>query len=119
MRVTKVTANKALTEHAEKRAYHRYICEALIKGSYLNKDRLFDAKIVNFSEDGFSFETSSEIRPHATIFTRLENLFTENMNLSEHECLRTVSIGEVRWCRELLKDGLTYYVVGVRHSDVR
>jgi hypothetical protein len=117
--VTKVTANKALAERAEKRAYQRYDCEALIKWSYLNKDRLFDAKIVNFSKAGFSFETSSEIRPHSTIFTRLESLFTKNMNLSEQECLRTVSIGEVRWCQELSKEGLRYYVVGVRHSDVR
>jgi hypothetical protein len=114
-----MTANKALAEHAEKRAYQRYNCEALIKWSYFNKDRLFDAKIVNFSQDGFSFETSFEIRPHATIFTRLENLFTKNMSLSEYECLRTISIGEVRWCKELSKDGLSYYSVGVRHSDIK
>jgi hypothetical protein len=114
-----MAANKALAEHAEKRAYQRYNCEALIKWSYFNKDRLFDAKIVNFSKDGFSFETSFEIRPHATIFTRLENLFTKNMSLSEHECLRIVSIGEVRWCQELSKEGQIYYVVGVRHAEAR
>ena len=114
-----MTANKALAEHAEKRAYQRYNCEALIKWSYFNNDRLFDAKIVNFSKDGFSFETSFEIRPPATIFTRLENLFMKNMSLSEHECLRTISIGEVRWCQELSKEGQIYYVVGVRHSEIR
>jgi hypothetical protein len=117
--VTEVTANTALAEHAEKRAYQRYNCEALIKWSYFNKDRLFDAKIVNFSKDGFSFETSSEISPNATIFTQLENLFTKNMSLSELECLRTVSIGEVRWCQKISKDGLGYYAVGVRHSEIR
>ena len=114
-----MTANKALAEHAEKRAYQRYNCEALIKWSYFNQDGLFDAKIVNFSKGGFSLETSSEINPHATIFTRLENLFTKNMSLSELECLRTVSIGEVRWCEELSKDGLRYYVAGVKHSWLR
>ena len=114
-----MTANEALAEHAEKRAYQRYNCEGLIKWSYFNRDRHFDAKIVNFSKDGFSFETSYEISPHATIFTQLENLFTKNMSLSEQECLRTVSIGEVRWCQELSKDGLRYYLVGVRHSEVR
>jgi hypothetical protein len=114
-----MTANKALAEHAEKRAYQRYNCEAFIKWSYFNKDQLFDAKIVNFSKDGFSFKTSFEIRPHATIFTRLENLFTKNTSLSEHECLRTISIGEVRWCQELSKEGQIYYVVGVRHATTR
>ena len=114
-----MTANKELAEHAERRVYQRYNCEALIKWSYFNKGRLFDAKIVNFSEDGFSFETYSEIRPHATIFTRLENLFTKDMSLSEMENLRTVSIGEVKWRQELSKDGLRYYLVGVRHTAVR
>ena len=114
-----MTANKALAEHAEKRAHQRYNCEALIKWSYFNKDRIFDAKIVNFSKNGFSFETSFEIRPHATVFTRLKNLLTKNMTLSEHECLRTVSIGEVRWCQELSKEGQIYYVVGVRHAGAR
>ena len=67
-----MTANKALAEHAEKRAYQRYNCDGLIKWSYFNRDRHFDAKIVNFSKEGFSFETSSEISLHATIFTRLK-----------------------------------------------
>ena len=114
-----MTANKELAELAERRDYQRYNCEALIKWSYFNKDRLFDAKIVNISEDGFSFETSSKIRPHATIVTRLEYLFTKDMSLSEQECLRTVSIGDVKWRQELSKGGLRYYVVGVRHSAVR
>ena len=112
-------AKKALAKHAEKRVCKRYNCEALIKWSYFNRDRLFDAKIVNFSVDGFSFETTSEIIPNATIFTRLEILFTKNMSLPVQRCLRTVSIGEVKWCQELSKDGQNFYVVGVRHSDVR
>ena len=114
-----MTANNALAGNAEKRAYQRYYCEALIKWSYFNKDRLFNAKIVNFSKGGFSFKTYSDVRPHATIFTRLEKLFTKNMSLHKQECLRTVSIGNVRWCQELFEDGQKYYVVGVRHTEVK
>lgn len=114
-----MTAKKTLAEHSEKRAYQRYNCEALIKWSYFNKDRLFTAKIVNFSKGGFSFKTYSDVRPHATIFTRLEKLFTKNKSLQKQECLRTVSIGDVRWCQEFFEDGLKYYVVGVRHTEVR
>jgi hypothetical protein len=117
--VTKVTANKATAEHVEKRMYERYNCEALIKWSYFNQDRFFDAKILNFSRNGFYFETSYEIGPKATIFIRLETLFTKNMRLTEQERLRTVSIAEVRWCHELSKDNLSYYAVGVRHSEVK
>jgi hypothetical protein len=117
--VTKVTANKALAEHAEKRMYERYHCEAPIKWSYFNQDRCFDAKILNFSRNGFYFETAYKIGPKATIFIRLETLFRKNMRLTEEEYLRTVSIGEVKWCHELSKDNLSYYAVGVRHSEVK
>jgi hypothetical protein len=117
--VTKVTANIALEGHAEKRIYERYNCEALIKWSYFNQDKFFDAKIFNFSRDGIYFETSSAIRQKATIFIRLETLFTKNMRLNEQECLRTVSLGDVRWCQELSKDDMNYYAVGVRHCEVK
>ena len=114
-----MTANKALADHTEKRADQRYSCEALIKWTYFNNDRHFYAKIVTFSRGGFSFRTYFDVRPHATIFTRLEKLFTKNMSLHKQECLRTVSIGDVRWCQELFEDGLKYYMVGVRHTEVR
>ena len=41
-----MTANKELAEHAERRAYQRYNCEALIKWSYFNKAKLFDARLL-------------------------------------------------------------------------
>lgn len=117
--MTKVTADKALTEHAEKRGYERYNCEAPIKWSYFNQNRFFDAKILNFSRNGLYFETSYEIGPKATIFIRLQTLVTKNASITEKEYLRTVSIGEVRWCHEISKDDINYYAVGVRHSDVK
>jgi hypothetical protein len=117
--VTKVTADKALAEHAEKRSYERYHCEVPIKWSYFNHNRFFDAKILNFSRNGLYFETTYEIGPKATIFIRSETLYTKNVSLTQQECLRTVSIGEVRWCHEISKDDMNYYAVGVRHSDVK
>lgn len=114
-----MTADKALAEHVEKRGYERYNCEALIKWSYFNQNRFFDAKILNFSRNGLYFETSYEIGPKATIFIRLETPFTKTESLTGHECLRTVSISEVRWCHEISKNDISYYAVGVRHSEVK
>jgi hypothetical protein len=117
--VTKVTADKALAKHAEKRMYERYNCEAPIKWSFFNQNRFFDAKVLNISRNGLYFETSYEIGPRATIFIRLETPFAKNVSLTEHDCLRTVSISEVRWCHEISKDDISHYAVGVRHSDVK
>ena len=114
-----MTATKALAKHPERRMYERYDCEALIKWSYFNHERFFEAKIFNFSRDGFYFETSFAVKPKTYIFIRLETLFTKNMRLTKQECLRTVSISEVKWCHELSKDNLSYYGIGVKHCEVK
>jgi hypothetical protein len=118
-RVRKMIANKALAAAKEKRMYERYNCEAIIKWSYFNNDRFFEAKILNFSRNGIYFETSHEVKPRSTILIRLETLLSKNMRLDDHECMRTVTLGEVKWCNELSADGDSYYGVGVRHCEVR
>ncbi len=117
--MTKTTANKAFAADKEKRIYERYNCEAIIKWSYFNNDKFFDAKVYNISRNGIYFETPHAIRQGTTIFIRTETLFSKNMRLNELECLRTVSLGEVKWCHELSKDDLSYYGVGVRHCEVK
>jgi hypothetical protein len=112
-------ANKALAADKEKRMYERYNCEAIIKWSYFNKDKIFDAKIFNFSRNGIYFETPHEIKPGATVLIWLETLLSKNMRLNDHECLRTVTLGDVKWCNELSADGVSYFGVGVRHCEVR
>lgn len=114
-----MTKNSSLAEQKEKRMDKRYCSEALISWSYFNENSSFDAKIFNFSRNGVYFETHDMIRPNGTVFIRLEALLTENMKLSEHECLRTVSIGEVKWCHEIIKDNSTYYGVGVRYCRLK
>ncbi len=112
-------ANKALVADREKRMYERYNCEAIIKWSYFNDDKFFEAKIFNFSRNGIYFETPHEVKPRTTIFIRLETLLSKSMSLDDHECLRTVSLGEVKWCNELSADSVSYFGVGVRHCEVR
>ena len=111
-------ANNSLAADKEKRMYERYHCEATIKCSYFNKDKFFDAKIFNFSRNGIYFETPHEVRPRTTILIHLETLLSKNMRLDDHECLRTVTLGDVKWCNELSADGVSYFGVGVRHCEV-
>ncbi len=104
----------------EKRSMEeRYNCEAKIKWSYFNKSSFYDAKIFNFSRNGIYLETPHEIKPGRTIFIRVETLLSKNMKLDDHECLRTITLGDVKWCNELSADGVSYFGVGVRHCEVR
>lgn len=102
-------------EKDERRMEERYNCEAKIKWSYFNKSSFYDAKILNFSRNGIYFETPHEIKPEATILIRLETLLSKNMGLNDHECLRTVTLGDVKWCNEFFADDVSYFGVGVRH----
>ena len=113
-----MTANKTLVTDA-RRMEKRYDCEAKIKWSYFNKDRFFDAKILNCSQNGTYFETPHEIKPGVTILIRVENLISKNMRSDEHLCLRTVSLADVKWCRDSSKDGNSYFGVGTRHFDIK
>jgi hypothetical protein len=114
----KMTANKALVTDT-RRMEKRYDCEAKIKWSYFNKDRYFDAKILNCSQNGTYFETPHEIKPGVTILIRVENLISKNMISDEHLCLRTVSLADVKWCRDSSQDGNSCFGVGARHFDIK
>ena len=111
--------NEILASDKEKRIHERHNCEAKIKWSYFNKDKFFDATIYNFSRNGIYFETSDEIKLKANIFIRLDILLSGNMSLDDNECLRTVALGEVKWCNQLSAKDVRYFGVGFRHYEVR
>ena len=118
-RLIKMIANKALAADKEKRMDERYDCEAIIKWSYFNKDRFFNAKILNFSRNGIYVETSHEIKPRTTIFIRVESLLSENTKFNDQGCLSSIFLGEVKWCNELSIGGMSYYRVGLRQCEVK
>jgi hypothetical protein len=117
--MTQKTPNRAFEPDKEKRMSERYNCEAIIKWSYFNNDQFFDAKVYNISRNGICFETPHAVRQGATIFIRTETLLSKNLRLNELECLRTISLGEVKWCNERFGDNDYYFKVGVRHHDVK
>jgi hypothetical protein len=107
-------ADKKLGQENRRRA-ERYRSDARIKWSYFNKDRFYDAKVSNFSQDGINFETPHKIKPGTTILIRLETLTTNNMKSAETVFLRTVSLADVKWCSESSIDRANNYGVGARH----
>ena len=111
-------ANKALVPD-ERRMETRYDCEAKIKWSYFIKGGLFDAKTLNCSPNGIYFETPNEVKSGTTILIRRESFSSKNTESDEPNCLRTVSLAEVKWCRESSNGGDRYFEAGVRHLDLK
>jgi len=103
----------------DRRSEKRFDCEAKIKCSYFNKDRFFDAKILNCSPNGNYFETAHEIKPGSTILIRSGTLFSKIIRCDYPFCLRTVYLAEVKWCNKSSENGDSYFGVGVRHLDLK
>ena len=104
-----------MTKKTEKRDDERCSCEAIIKWSYFNENTHFDAKILNFSRRGIYLMAEQAIKPGTTIFVRLEILLSDTWGSSNHGWLRTISLGEVKWCKALAINGADHYGIGVRY----
>jgi hypothetical protein len=102
-------------ENTEKRRRVRHKCEATIKWSYFNKEVYFDAKLLNFSADGVYFETGYDLKPGATIFLKMDMVCSSEIDSLAHERPRSVSLGEVKWQRDLSRSDQSFFGVGVRY----
>jgi hypothetical protein len=106
---------EGLEPNNEKRMYERSDCKGIIKWSYFNQSNNFNGELLNFSPNGFYFETSEAIKTGATIFIQFTEYFPENLNSNDKELLRNVCLGEVKHCDEILKDDSTLYGIGIKY----
>ena len=92
----------------------RHSCEAVIKWSYFNQEVYFDAKLINFSENGLYFETGRELKPGVSIFLDMKRISLSMVKSKDHQRPRSVSLGEVQYCIDLSGRHQSCYGVGVR-----
>jgi len=71
--------------------------------------------MLNYSQNGLYFEAGSAIQAGTSILIRvLKNLDADTVpEISEG--FRSMALGEVKWCKEFISEGKTYYGVGVRY----
>jgi hypothetical protein len=99
----------------EKRDCDRYDQEALISWSYFNTTNFFNAKLLNYGENGLFFESEFKLQPGVGIYIRLDKLLPKHSDDKLHEGFRTVTLGETRWCNEILATGLHKYAIGINY----
>ena len=101
-------------ESTEKRRHVRHRCEAVIKWSYFNQEVYFNARLINFSDDGVYFEADRELKPGVSIFLDMKTISSTMVRSKDHQRPRSVSLGEVQWCIDLSERHQARYGVGVR-----
>jgi hypothetical protein len=99
----------------ERRKARRHEQQLPLIMSIFNRDDLFSAQMVNYSQDGVCVETCQCILPGTSLHLRIDASPTPAVGSVACDCFRTTSLGEVKWCRALGQRPSPRYLVGIRY----
>jgi hypothetical protein len=104
-----------VTTDEEKRACERHGYAADIAFSYFNGEHTYDAEMINLGTGGMCFKSNLRLHPGVTLCIRLKKNHPKSTRSCSCEGLCSITLGEVKWCREL--DGSTPmpYGAGVKY----
>ena len=106
-----------LTLNQDKRSYERFMSHAPVIFSIFGSKfhREYVSMTFNHSDGGLCIETAEAINPGTSLYIRRGKADADESYSPQWHYLRTSSLGEVRWCRELTDKFGTYYCVGVKY----
>jgi hypothetical protein len=101
----------------EKRQAKRFMSHAPVIFSVFGSKfhREYASMTFNHSDSGLCIEAGEAIPPGTTLYIRRGKINTDEPCDTRWQCLRTSSLGEVRWCREIADKFGTYFCIGVRY----
>jgi hypothetical protein len=111
------TRDKRFKAGEDKRQDERFSLHAPIIFSRVgaNCHRKYASVTFNASKNGLCIESAVAIKPGTTILIHRGNLISDKGYTTGWKQVRTSSLAEVRWCRELTADFGTYYSVGAKY----
>jgi hypothetical protein len=98
----------------EKRKARRHAQQLPLVMSIFNRDDLFSAQMLNYSQDGVGVETGQRILPGTSLHLRIDAGPAATVGGVACHCFRTTSLGEVKWCQARGQDHLPRYIIGIR-----
>lgn len=104
-----------MTKPDSKRVYDRYDCTFSISCARLNSVRYTQGRMLNYSQDGMYFESRSALPPGMSILIRVQKDLTGDRACGIREEFKSLALGEVKWCEEIIKEDSVYYGVGVKY----
>ena len=103
--------------NAEKRVYDRHSFAADVEFSYFNKEHLYLAQTLNIGMGGMCFKSSRFLKPGATVYVRLQKIHPNGSGSGACEGLRSATLAEVRWCKEVNNETESFYVIGAKYYE--
>jgi hypothetical protein len=107
--------NDTMMMNHTKRICDRFDCCFSVYIAPFNSTQHFQCKMANYSQNGLYFESESALKPGTSILIRVQNNLHEDSTFEFKEGFRSISLGEVKWCKKYISEGSTYYAVGVRY----
>jgi len=99
----------------EKRITQRQDYKVPIQVSIFNKKKFFTAQTINNCIDGICFKSNTFLRPGTTVYVRIKQFLPDTARESAFEGLRSATLGEIKWCKELVDTDTCTYEVGVKY----
>ena len=99
----------------ENRIDQRHSCEVSIVCHCYNQPEIFNAKMLNYSKSGMYFKSNTALKQGANIYFKIINCPVFPSDPESCRGLRTVSLAEVRWCKELNNGNSGSFEVGVKY----
>lgn len=99
----------------EKRHDERRQHVAPISFSYFNKEPFFDAQTFNCGWGGMCFKSNFFLKAGTIVCIRSKNSNPNGFGIGVAEGLRSMTLAEVKWCREIHDGDVPAYGVGVRY----
>lgn len=99
----------------EKRFDKRHNCEASIICNCFNKENICNGKMLNYSKDGMYFVSDSFFKEGTNIFFKMKKCLFGASDPELCEGLRTVSLAEVRWWKEISGEDFSHFGIGVKY----
>jgi hypothetical protein len=101
----------------EKRADERFVSDMTIifsNFSTKNWDENFSVTL-NISAGGMCFESRHSLKPHTNLYIRTGQNPEMVHGIRKWNLLRTSTLAEVRWCREVTGEDGCGYSIGVKY----
>jgi hypothetical protein len=101
----------------EKRTGERFTSNAAIIFCIFSTKNWTENRSVtlNISAGGMCFESRHSLKPHANLYIRTGQNPEMVSNIPNWHLLRTSTLAEVRWCREISDEDNCGYSIGVKY----
>jgi hypothetical protein len=101
----------------EKRDCERRNHTAAITFSYFNKEHCYEAQTLNHCTGGMRFKSEVFLRPGATVYIRVKKFHPDGTCNGDCRGLRSVTLAEVKWCKEYLNETESLYEIGAKYFE--